>query len=205
MELTKNGLAIILSKLSGFETPSFGLEQYATPSDIAAELLYRVAPYINGSIVDLGCGTGMLGLGALLLGAEKVIGVDVDEKALEVCKSNHKWLVDNEFDVGKMILQCGDVETVAIKPCDVVLMNPPFGTKRKHIDRIFLETAISIAPVIFSMHKTSTFEYIAKWMEKQGYGLKWSQKIRFPIKATMSHHKKLRDFAEVTLCHFERV
>jgi len=39
-------------------------------------------------VVDYGCGSGILGIAALLLGAKRVIGVDNDPQALEASKEN---------------------------------------------------------------------------------------------------------------------
>jgi ribosomal protein L11 methyltransferase len=40
------------------------------------------------SVVDFGCGSGILSLAALKLGAEKVIGIDIDPQALQASKAN---------------------------------------------------------------------------------------------------------------------
>lgn len=40
------------------------------------------------TVVDFGCGSGILSLAALLLGAEKVIGIDIDPQALQASKAN---------------------------------------------------------------------------------------------------------------------
>jgi ribosomal protein L11 methyltransferase len=42
----------------------------------------------NKSVIDYGCGSGILGIAALLLGASKVIGVDNDPQALLASKDN---------------------------------------------------------------------------------------------------------------------
>lgn len=42
----------------------------------------------NRKIIDLGCGSGILGIGAMLLGAESCTAVDIDEKAPDVVYSN---------------------------------------------------------------------------------------------------------------------
>ena len=48
---------------------------------------------LGESIVgDLGCGGGILALGAALLGAPLVIGFDVDAEALKICRRNAKAL-----------------------------------------------------------------------------------------------------------------
>jgi len=73
---SKSGLAVILSSLLSFKSPKIKLEQYETPSEIAADVLWNA--HMNGDLVDktvadLGSGTGVLGLGAVLLGAKKGI------------------------------------------------------------------------------------------------------------------------------------
>ncbi|WP_053982109.1 50S ribosomal protein L11 methyltransferase [Marinagarivorans algicola] len=39
-------------------------------------------------VIDYGCGSGILGIGALLLGAQKVLGVDIDPQALLATQDN---------------------------------------------------------------------------------------------------------------------
>ena len=40
------------------------------------------------TVIDFGCGSGILSLAALLLGAKEVIGIDIDPQALQASKSN---------------------------------------------------------------------------------------------------------------------
>ena len=42
----------------------------------------------GGSVLDLGCGSGILSIAALLLGASSAIGVDIDPKAVDVAYEN---------------------------------------------------------------------------------------------------------------------
>jgi len=42
------------------------------------------------SVVDFGCGSGILGIAALKLGAKRVIGVDIDPQAIEASLANAK-------------------------------------------------------------------------------------------------------------------
>ena len=51
------------------------------------ELLQTVAP-MPPAVLDVGCGSGILGIAALLLGAERVVGVDTDELAVEATLRN---------------------------------------------------------------------------------------------------------------------
>ena len=86
--MSKSELAIRLSKLKGFGSPSVALEQYPTDSEMAAELLWSACMRgdVSGkAVADLGCGTGVLGIGCLLMGAEKVFFVDSDGEALFGC------------------------------------------------------------------------------------------------------------------------
>lgn len=77
-----------LQGIDGFEKPNILLEQYATPSHIASVMLYTIQTKygdIESKFVgDLGCGCGMLSIGAFLLGATHTVGFDIDPNALEV-------------------------------------------------------------------------------------------------------------------------
>ena len=80
--LSKKQLEIILSKLKPIQNPKPSLEQYTIPSSLAAEILNlaTLSGDIEGKkVVDLGCGTGRLALGAMLLDAKEVVGVEIDE------------------------------------------------------------------------------------------------------------------------------
>lgn len=208
--MTKNALAMLLSRLAVFEQPVARLEQYPTPSDIAADLLWEVrGELIDARVVDLGCGTGILGIGALLLGARHVCGYEVDGSLSSLVKRNLDWIdeqVGGELgSIGeKFSLVIADVTKIDSLEADVIIMNPPFGTRAVHADRLFLSKAIGV-PVICSLHKTSTMDYLAGWMEKQGHRLAWKKAVSFPLKATMDHHTKTRQMTDVTLCVFTQV
>mgnify|MGYP001595537690 CR=1 FL=1 len=95
---SKSQLAIALSKLAVFEKPQLMKEQYATDSEAAAEAVWFA--YMRGDVkdkvvADLGCGTGLLGIAALLLGAEKVYFVDSDKAALAIAEKNISAAADN--------------------------------------------------------------------------------------------------------------
>ena len=42
-------------------------------------------------VIDFGCGSGILGIAALKLGAAKVTGVDIDTQALEASRANAEY------------------------------------------------------------------------------------------------------------------
>ncbi|HLD78922.1 MAG TPA: 50S ribosomal protein L11 methyltransferase, partial [Candidatus Nanoarchaeia archaeon] len=100
---SKRDLEVVLSKLKDFEKPSFTLEQYPTPSNIAAEWIWNMAmkgEVAGRTIVDAGCGPGILGIGLLLMGARKVIFIDKDEAVLDVCRKNYEEM-KKEYEIGK--------------------------------------------------------------------------------------------------------
>lgn len=65
---------------------SFGTGSHPTTRMCLAALEPWCAPGVRA--LDLGCGSGILGIGALLLGCDTVTGCDVDPKSPEVAASN---------------------------------------------------------------------------------------------------------------------
>ena len=64
----------------------FGTGSHATTRMCLAELEKYVSPETR--VLDLGCGSGILGIGALVLGAKSCLGCDIDPKAPDVVRSN---------------------------------------------------------------------------------------------------------------------
>ena len=122
-------LEMILQRVEGFDSPSARREQYGTPATLAARLLYHAM--MKGDIrekrvLDLGCGTGILSIGAFILGASAVLGVDIDEKAVESARRNADMLgVEPEFITGDI----GDPKVrKALGPCDIYDRTGPAQT-----------------------------------------------------------------------------
>lgn len=64
----------------------FGTGSHATTRMCLAALEGFAGPGVR--VLDLGCGSGILGIGALVLGCDSCFGVDIDPKAPEVVLSN---------------------------------------------------------------------------------------------------------------------
>eukprot|EP01116_Phalansterium_solitarium_P021485 TRINITY_DN6692_c0_g1_i2.p2 TRINITY_DN6692_c0_g1~~TRINITY_DN6692_c0_g1_i2.p2 ORF type:complete len:137 (-),score=13.45 TRINITY_DN6692_c0_g1_i2:308-718(-) len=81
-----------LQQVAVFKKPSVSLEQYPTSPHIASHMLYTIDTVYeeieDRVILDLGCGCGMLGIAACILGSAQTIGVDIDTAALDVARSN---------------------------------------------------------------------------------------------------------------------
>nr|XP_033800064.1 methyltransferase-like protein 5 isoform X4 [Geotrypetes seraphini] len=162
-KLKRKELESYLQQVDGFENPKLVLEQYPTRPHIAACMLYTIHTTYDDIedklIADLGCGCGVLSIGAAMLGAGLCVGFDLDEDALEIFKANVE-----EFELTNVdMIQCNVCSLPSdkmLKRFDTVIMNPPFGTKyNKGLDMTFLKTALQIArEAVYSLHKTSTRE-----------------------------------------------
>lgn len=192
-------LEILLQKVEGHPKPKAALEQYQTPATIAAEALYFAHGKgdVEGRVVlDAGCGTGILGIGAKLLGAAEVIALDLDEDALGVAMKNASKL---GVDIGLLTVDILDFpETV-----DTVLQNPPFGAQKKHADEPFLEHAVKVASVVYSFHNAETEDWVEKKVGALGGAVTDRLRFAFPIPHTFDFHRKDRVDVPVTLFRIE--
>jgi ribosomal protein L11 methyltransferase len=94
----------------------------------------------NGDrILDLGCGSGILSVIALLLGADSAVAVDIDDKAVEVAFANLKL---NKLDEGRMKGYAGDITS------DEDLRGKIGGDYEIVVANIVSDVIIAIAPYI---------------------------------------------------------
>ena len=190
--ITKSGLAVVLSQLKKFEEPKVRQEQYFMDSEIAASVLwnaYLLKDIEGKAIADLGCGTGVLGIGALMLGAKHAFFVDSDEKALQTAKDNILKVRSEGYELGKAEFICSDIGKLEIK-ADTVIQNPPFGTKIRHNDIFFLQKALQTAEVVYSFHKSETLGFLRKFAAKNNAEITHIFNFRFPLKAIFSFHRR---------------
>lgn len=84
--------------------------------------LETLEDYIHGgeSVLDLGCGSGILALSALLLGAESAEGVDIDDIAVKTAIENGKT---NGFAEPEYKIHCGDMTEKVTGKFDIVVAN----------------------------------------------------------------------------------
>lgn len=202
---SQRDLEVYLSKLRNFASPSFQLEQYATPSPLAAEWIWSMAlkGEVAGKIIlDAACGPGILGIGLLLLGAKKVFFVDKDPAIISVGQDNY-GRVRQEYEVGEAAFISSDI-SLFDEHVDLVVQNPPFGTKIKHADKKFLEKAFTIAPIVYSLHKWSTQKFVEAISADHGFTVTDRWRYEFPIKAAFAFHEKPKVLIEVGLWRMEK-
>jgi len=185
-----------LERVPPFTRPKARLEQVVTPSEAASTLL-AAAERIDGlsgrSVLDLGCGTGRLAIGAALLGAHPVRGLDVDPSAIAVAEGAARAAgVAVEFAVGDAGSATGSEE--------IVVMNPPFGAQRRHADRPFWERAMAIARrsvYAFALSESRTF--IAARAVERGVAILEVGPVPWALPRTFPHHARRSVPLEVDL------
>ncbi len=183
--MRKAELERALAAVPDFAAPVARLEQYRTPAGIAADLLWEAHAegHIAGKdVLDLGCGTGIFCLGARLLGARSVTGIDVDEAALEVARG-----------IDGITLVASDMESwQPTQAYDTVVMNPPFGAQHKGADRPFYEAAARAlrerGGSAWFLAQEKTERWLGKEAQRLGARLDKILTWPYPIEARFSFH-----------------
>ena len=102
----------------------FGTGSHATTRMCLAALEDLAGP--GKRVLDLGCGSGILGIGALVLGSERCVGCDIDPKAPDVAMANAalNGIGDDRFRVyaGDILRDAGMRRELG-KDYDLVLAN----------------------------------------------------------------------------------
>ena len=204
--LKKKELEILLSELEVNPFPKVEWEQYTTSSEVAANLLFIAAfmfdDIVGCTVLDLGCGNGMLGIGAALIGAKRVIGIDLDSKVLRIARRNS--LKTGVSDLTDFIAM--DVADVTCS-VDTVLQNPPFGVQRKASDRIFLKKGIELADVTYTIHKygLKNRRFITQFVMKNGGLVDKIIRMKMSLPQTYPFHTKKKHVIDVDLYRILKV
>ena len=188
---TKRSLATKLGVVTGFENPSAALEQYPTPPDLAAHVVHLADLHgdIDGrTVLDLGTGTGMLGLAAALRGPARVLGVELDRAALATAVANERRVAASapvhwvQGDATRLPLDIPDAVTV--------VMNPPFGAQdgNRNADRGFLAAASRTATVSYSVHNAGSQAFVESFAADNGGEVTHAFAADFTVDAQFDHH-----------------
>ncbi|WP_226021379.1 METTL5 family protein [Halomicrobium salinisoli] len=189
---TKRALAQQLGVVAGFDDPKAPLEQYRTPPELAAHLIHLAdlrGDLEGRTVVDLGCGTGMLALGAALRGPERVVGLDLDPDPLRTARDNERKVASST----SVSWVRGDAERAPLStdPGETtVVMNPPFGAQsgNEHADRAFLATTADLAGVSYSIHNAGSREFVASFADDEGGEVTDSYAAEFELPRQFDHH-----------------
>jgi len=198
----KKQLAIFLKDLSKKEKPIVKLEQYELDSESASKFVHNVLMHVNPKeILDAGSGSGSLTIPFALLGIERIIALDLDFEALKYLRRNAenldcKWKID--------LIQADFLNFALRKKIETIVMNPPFGTKRKHYDKYFLLSAFKLSDHIFSLHKYGNEGFFDKLAMKEGFSMKVISSFNILLKPTMPFHRKSKYYVKVSQLYFKR-
>ena len=184
---------MLLSGLEPHSSKSVELEQYATDGDLAARWLTDIAAFGDLSegctVADLGAGNGVLGLGALAMGAGRAILVEADEAACDVAKSNAESM--GFADSVELIQGTLGSDPVDLSPVDVIISNPPWGRQTPRADRPFLEAMIAAETPTHLLHSAEA-THIQPLFEDVGWSAEGYGEADFALPAAYSHHSRQR-------------
>lgn len=187
----KSELKQKLSRLEGFQEPDIELEQYVTPAELAADMLH--AAFMRGDIegkkvLDLGSGTGILAIGASLLGG-KVTAIEKDPGAIEVAKRNAEKL-DAEVEFRQ-----SDIDEFS-GSFDTCVMNPPFSVHSESF-RQFLGKAVSVSNAVYSLAPAD--EALKEFLAEHQHELEADESYTISLPATYGFHTRKSEEVEVKL------
>ena len=184
---------MLLSGLASHNRDSVELEQYSIDGDLAARWLADINAFGDlsegCSVADLGAGNGVLGLGALAMGAGRAMLVETDQAACEVAKSNAELL--GFADSVEVIQATLGSDPVDLSSADVVISNPPWGRQTPRADRPFLEAMIATATPTHLLHSAEA-THIQPLLEDAGWSAERYGEADFALPAAYSHHSRQR-------------
>jgi len=186
-------MAMILSGLEPHPSNSVELEQYTTDGDLAVRWLSDIVAFgdlAEGcTVADLGAGNGVLGLGALAMGAGRALLVEADQAACDVAMLNAESMgfADSvELIQGKLGSDPVDLSSV-----DVIISNPPWGRQTPRADRPFLEAMIAAETPAHLLHSAEA-THIQPMFEDVGWLAERYGVADFALPAAYSHHSRQR-------------
>ena len=184
---------MILSGLDPHPNDSVELEQYTTEGDLAARWLADIAAFGDltegRTVADLGAGNGILGLGALAMGAGRATLVEADQAACDAAKSNAESM--GFSDSVEVIQATLGSDKVDLRSADVVISNPPWGRQTPKADRPFLEAMIAADAPSHLLHSAEA-THIQPLFEDAGWSAERYGEADFALPAAYSHHSRKR-------------
>ena len=201
-------LAIELSKLKPHPQHDASLEQYATEGDLAAFLILAIDQLDNiaqKTVVDIGAGNGILGIGCAIMGAEKTSLIDADDAVVEVARQNIKR-ISQKYRAKIEAFQChiGRDKPPEIDTCDIVVMNPPWGFQTSKADRPLIEYAFTLQPSSAYVLHSAKSNHLAALGKGFGYDCEVVFESNFRLPPKYSHQSRKMGETAVKCWRFHR-
>ena len=200
-------LAIKLSKLTPHPCENVALEQYATEGDLASYWMLAVDQldgFERSTVVDMGAGNGILGIGALLLGASEVVFVESDPTALEALEANIDSLDDELRARARIPPATVGLDEVPLEGVDIIVMNPPWGVQREKADRPFLEAAFASKATSIHVLHSDRATHLEPMAKEHGWWAETVLRTEFRLPATYEHHAQRKGKTDVKCWRFFR-
>jgi len=199
-------LAIELSKLKPHPCSSVELEQYTTEGDLAAFWILAIDQLDDleqKTILDLGAGNGILGLGTAILGAAKVILIEGDSDTAEVSRENSQKIKSKHPVIIEVLDHMIGSQPLEIEEkIDIVVMNPPWGFQKERADRPLLELAFSLdATSVYVLHSINS-KHLKPLARQWGYDGEIVFEADFRLPPTYIHHNKKKSSTEARCWRF---
>jgi len=124
----------------------------------------------NKTVIDYGCGSGILGIAAKLLGASEVTGVDIDPQALQATKDN---LVRNELEVDSLPVYFP--EQLEPHEVDIVIANilaGPLKDLAPHLARLVKTQGQIVLSGLLSEQAESLLATYQEWFDMEAVSYK---------------------------------
>lgn len=191
---SKRDLARRLAAVDGFADPTPVLEQYPTPSEVAAHLVHVAdlqGDLDDRTVIDLGTGTGMLALAAACRTPKRVVGVEIDPEALALARANERR-VDTPTAVEWVLADATDPPFRSTGA--TALMNPPFGAQRgnEHADRRFLASASELAAVSYSIHNAGSRTFVESFADDRSGTVTHAFEVTLDVDRQFAFHDDAR-------------
>lgn len=138
---------------------AFGTGDHPTTQLCIESLEMRLSDCSINAIADIGCGSGILSIGAVLLGANKAYAVDIDPLAVESTISNREL---NQISPDRLIVEHGSLESlkkICTEPVDGIVCN------------ILAEVIIDLIPQMSAIAQPTTWAIFSGILLDQAQGV----------------------------------
>ncbi len=144
MDMPKDGIEIILDPKQ-----AFGTGHHAT-THLLLEWLEEIPEWNNCRILDVGTGSGILGMVSLRLGAASALGIDNDSVAIECAKD---YAIINGFGE-ELDFRCARIEELGSESFEIIVAN---------IDR---KTILEISHELLRLRSSATQLFLSGLLEE---------------------------------------
>jgi len=199
--MRKKELVTIIQKTKPFTNPNLSLEQYCISAISAVDIMFYAGfehnDIENKIVFDLGAGTGRLSIAATYLRPLLVLNIDIDPSALTILKYNCDKL--DLYHLNHPI--ASDINHLPLRDIFfrgriniTTIMNPPFGVQTRKADRLFLDTALDISDIIYSVHLSNknTREFLMSYIERRNWVVDDVFSFNLILEKTFKFHSKKR-------------